>query len=137
MLVNHIPDKVLVSRICKELLQLNNINKNNLILKWAKILNIHFSKEDMKVVNKYIERYSTLSVTRKMKIKTKIRYHSHILCWLKFKSETITRVSEKVEKPEPSYIAARIVKWWTTLENSLGVPQIVKHSYQHDQQLFY
>ena len=47
IIVNETMDKRLISKIYKQFIQVNASKINNLIKKWGKDLNRHFSKEDI------------------------------------------------------------------------------------------
>lgn len=108
--VNHLPEKVFISKVCKELMQINGKETNHLIKSWANFLNRQFPMKDTQMANRHMAMCSTSLIIGDTGVRTTMRFH--------FTPERLATIKKKKRKTRTSKWQQRMWRkgspgnWW-------------------------
>ena len=102
IITNEATDNKLISKIYKQLLQLNSRKINDPIKKWTKKLNRYFCKVDIHMAKKHMKRCSISLIIREIKVKSTMRYHLMLVRIAVIQTST-NKCRESAEKRESFY----------------------------------
>ena len=101
---NNATEKGLISKIYKQLKQLNNNKKQTTNQKTGRrpkyVSKKHVSKEETQMAKRHMKRCSTSILLREMQIKTTMRYHLTLVSTAIIKNSTNKNGGKNVEKRE-------------------------------------